>query len=143
MRPSQENRFQKRFKEGVEAAQKAGITQEQLRAKIGCSKNMIQHWKAGKYRPQHHHAEAISRVLNIPIEELFEGEEGRPSGEGMLVPKSRTGSSDLLGRLAGLQLEASLRKLQGVRPDLQHLDGILPDLLDLLDETRRHVQDGD
>lgn len=127
--------FQERFQEVLDAARKAGSTQEQLASQIGCSKNMITHWKAGRHEPQHRHAEPISRMLGISVDELFKKPSETKRG---LEP---TDPNDLLSRLAALELDAVLEKVQEAAPHLQQLHGSIPSLLDLLGEAKRQVDE--
>lgn len=132
--PSQ-SPFRERFREAVEAARKAGVSEKQLASRIGCSKNMIGYWKTGKHFPQHRHARAISRVLNIPADEFFERpEETKTAAERPVDP------SELLSRLAEFELDTILGKMQEARPYLRQLDSSIPDLLDLLAEVKRRVE---
>lgn len=127
--------FQERFQEVLDAARKEGITQEQLASRIGCSKNMITHWKAGRHKPQRRHAEPISRLLGISAHELFERPSETKKGPGTADP------NDLLGRLTALELDIVLEKVREATSHLQQFHGSIPGLLDLLNEAKHHVEE--
>ena len=128
--------FQERFQEVLDAAREEGVTNGQLAAQIGCSKNMVAHWKAGRHKPQRRHAEPISRLLGISADELFE----RPS-ETKRAPEP-TDPDDLLSRLTAFELDIVLEKMQEVAPRFQQLHGSIPSLLDLLSEAKLYVEKG-
>ncbi len=51
--------------------QLAGLTQEELAAKVGVRRETISRLEAGKYNPSLKLAIDISRAVNAPIEEIF------------------------------------------------------------------------
>ena len=50
---------------------KAGLTQEELAAKVGVRRETIIRLEAGKYNPSLKLAIDLSRLLETPIEDLF------------------------------------------------------------------------
>lgn len=51
--------------------QLAGLTQEELAAKVGVRRETISRLEAGRYNPSLKLALDISRAVNAPIEEIF------------------------------------------------------------------------
>jgi putative transcriptional regulator len=58
------------------------MTQEELAARVGVSRQTIIAIEKGKYNPSVGLAIRIARVFGVPVEEVFrlEGEERRPGG---------------------------------------------------------------
>lgn len=54
-----------------EARLRAGLTQKQLAAAIGCTQKDISRWEAGKPNPSIKNLKKIAYALNTKIEELL------------------------------------------------------------------------
>jgi len=59
-----------------EMRERAGITQEELAARVGVSRQTIISLERGKYNPSITLAYSLSKVFNMSIEELFLLDEG-------------------------------------------------------------------
>ncbi len=126
--------FNERFAEAVEGYCETGASQKDLAIAIGCSENMIGHWKAGRHMPKGLRAEGISRVLGLRVEE--EGDRGGGEAES----SAAADPLDLLGRLSELELESILEE---VGPRLRQFDALIPDLMDLLAGAKRYVEEAE
>jgi transcriptional regulator with XRE-family HTH domain len=138
MPPEAPTPFQERFEGILRTAKEAGMSQQDLAQRIGCSKNMIKLWRTGQHKPQRHHAEAISELLGISFEELF-----KPPAPVRAREADSVDPHDLLSRFAELELDVVLEKVQEAAPHLQQLQSSIPSLLDLLAEAKRVVGEED
>lgn len=59
-----------------EMREKAGITQEELAARVGVSRQTIISLEKGKYNPSITLAHSLSKIFNMTIEDLFLLDEG-------------------------------------------------------------------
>jgi len=56
-----------------QARRRAGLTQEELAARLGCSRRAIARWERGEVRPLRVFWEKLEKELNINIERIVNG----------------------------------------------------------------------
>jgi transcriptional regulator with XRE-family HTH domain len=134
--------FSARFAELIQERCVGAFTQVRLAEEISCHPNMIRHWKHGTHSPREDNLRRIAEAFEVPVSELAVESEPTPDQ----VPEEQAGEpriddTDLLGRLAELELEVSLMKLSEAAPHLMELRSSVPDLLHLLSEARQRAEE--
>jgi transcriptional regulator with XRE-family HTH domain len=111
---SSEKLFAPRLRDALTAR---GQTGKALAQAVGVSENTVSNWLAGHHLPNHAHAVAVARHLQVDLDSLIGGGPGA------------TGIDPLVRDLAALGLDEQLRALAAATPDL----------LRVLEEARRRA----
>lgn len=64
-----------------DARLRKGLSQKDLAALIGKSKNVISNWENGRHKPDADQIELLCGILDIPVSDIFKQKEKAPSME--------------------------------------------------------------
>jgi transcriptional regulator with XRE-family HTH domain len=114
-----------------EALDRRGFSHARFAGVVDVSENTVSSWVTGRYRPGHKNLVRIAAALEMSLDELHEQRVPAPAVTTAIARSRDDVAREIVEQLAQLDVDARLEQLQRATPNL----------LRLLAEARRHVDE--